>query len=310
MIKLLLKREGAMKGKLILGTIVLALVMLAPLSCTEPKSEPMILSNYPKLFEKDAMIIVGKNASQVELQSAEEIAAKLEELTGNKPAVKNDTALTEDDKANYNLILVGTPKSTSILPEVYKLTNVTKVPQEWPTEYTGMLEILSNPWNGGKVLLLVIGSDERGVKAASVMVTNDDRIKELEGKTKTISIEEGLGPYVQTVTVPSGYLLLRVFPGDISAHIGEQIKIRCKISAVINTPVGITSTELVFFDSRGSLLRKQPMEMTDYWSAYGIYTIIGDEASYRLLVNYSAGTSSPKYFSEYTVDAFRITINQ
>jgi hypothetical protein len=40
MIKLLLKREGAMKGKLILGTIVLALVMLGPLSCAQPKSEP------------------------------------------------------------------------------------------------------------------------------------------------------------------------------------------------------------------------------------------------------------------------------
>lgn len=299
-----------MKGKLILGIIVLALVMLGPLSCAQPKSEPMILSNYPKLFEKDAMIIVGKNASQVELQSAEEIAAKLKELTGNEPTVKNDTALTEDDKANYNLILVGTPKSNSILPEVYKLTNLTKVPQEWPTEYTGMLEILSNPWNGGKVLLLVIGSDERGVKAATVLVTNDDRIKELEGKTKTISIEEGLGPYVQTVTVPSGYLSLRVFPGDISANIGGQIEIRCKISAVINTLVYIHSIELVFFDSHDSPLRKQPMNLYDYWSANGKYIIVGDETSYRLLVNFSIERPTGKYFSEYTADAFHITINQ
>jgi len=43
-VKLLLKREGVMRRKLILGTIVLALVMLGPLSCAQPKSELEIKS--------------------------------------------------------------------------------------------------------------------------------------------------------------------------------------------------------------------------------------------------------------------------
>jgi hypothetical protein len=164
-----------MKRKLILGIMLLALLMLAPLSCTEP----MVLSNYPKLFEKDAMIIVGKNASQVELESAEEIAANLEELTGNKPAIKNDNALTEDDKTSCNLILVGTPESNELLEQVYNLTNATRVTKEYPGEYRGILEILRNPWNEDRVLLLVAGSDGWGAKAGSTIIQQPQELNEV-----------------------------------------------------------------------------------------------------------------------------------
>jgi len=163
-----------MRGKLRRGIFVLLLLLaVTPLSC----GGAITLNNYPELFRKDAMVVVGWNASQVELESAGEIAAKLEELTGNAPIVKNETNLTEANKTSYNLIIMGTPESNEVLEQVYNLTNATRVTKEYPGFNKGVLEILRNPWNKNRVLLLVVGSDEGGVLAgSSILVTENYKL--------------------------------------------------------------------------------------------------------------------------------------
>ena len=47
----------------------------------------LTLSEYSKLFAKEVVIVIGENASQIEKESAEAIAANLEYLTGNKPEI-------------------------------------------------------------------------------------------------------------------------------------------------------------------------------------------------------------------------------
>ena len=126
----------------------------------------LALSDYPKLFVKEVVIVIGENATQIEKESAEAIAANLENLTGNKPEIIN-TKKIESFKYSYNLITLGTPKSNEILGEVYKMTDAIRVTDEYPGEGKGILEILRNPWNEEKAMLLVEGSDEWGVKAAA-----------------------------------------------------------------------------------------------------------------------------------------------
>jgi len=166
------------KGRAVGGIFVLLLLLaVAPLSC----GGAITLNNYPELFRKDAMVVVGWNASQVELESAGEIAAKLEELTGNAPIVKNETNLTEANKTSYNLIIMGTPESNEVLEQVYNLTNATRVTEEYPGTYKGVLEILRNPWNENRALLLVAGSDEWGVIAGSAILLTEN--EKLSGET-------------------------------------------------------------------------------------------------------------------------------
>ena len=146
-----------------------------------PQREELMLSDFPDVFKNDTIIVIGENASQIETESAEAIAIKLENLTGNMTIIINDTALTENNKTNCNLILVGTPKSNSLLQEVYNLTNATRVTEEYPGSGKGILEILCNPWNEEKAMLLVEGSDEWGVKAGGDLLTENEKIKELSG---------------------------------------------------------------------------------------------------------------------------------
>lgn len=128
------------------------------------------LRDYPELFEKDVIIVVGENATGVEKDSAVMIKENLKELTGDEPTIKNDTELSELEKKTYDLILIGTPTTNHTLQEVYRLTGATRVTNEYPGESKGILEILENPWNLERVLLIVAGSDEWGMKAGSELL--------------------------------------------------------------------------------------------------------------------------------------------
>ena len=112
-----------------------------------------------------------------------------------------------------------------------------------------------------------------------------------------------------TMTSPSGYLELLVSPGDISARIGEDIEICCNVTSLVNTPVELASMNLSVFDSHDLLIRTQPMNRNDSWSACTNYIIVGDEAYYRMGVKFSTPLSYPPTdHSEYSVDSYTIAL--
>ena len=153
-----------------LGVIILIVVgsLFGCFILTQKKPSPaletkeLLLSDYPKVFKENTIIVIGENASQIEKESAQEIAKNLENLTGNKPEIVKDIEMNENLKNSFNIIVVGTPGSNRILGEVIKVS------EEYPGEGKGILEIAKNPWNESNALLLVEGSDEWGVKAGAL----------------------------------------------------------------------------------------------------------------------------------------------
>ena len=178
----MMMRKCLLIGGWMIATIAIVIAAIV-LSGVFEQEEVLVLSNYPKLFEKEVVIVIGENATQMEYEGVGAIAENLHNITGNMPVIKSDIELTEDEKAEYNLILVGSPRTNSVLEEVYKVTDANRVTSEYPGENKGILEILRNPWNENKAMLLVEGSDERGVKAA---VETLEQSKELD-KTRVIS---------------------------------------------------------------------------------------------------------------------------
>ena len=158
--------------KILLVGGILMVALVAGLCVQKPEgieptpiqpSEDLKLSDFPEAFKDSTLIIVGDNASDIEMQAVNEIADYLENGTGNKPLIKKYSEITEEDKRNYNLIVVGTPKTNPLLEEVYAMTNATRVTEEFPGEDKGVLEILRNPWDESKAVLLVEGWDEIGI---------------------------------------------------------------------------------------------------------------------------------------------------
>lgn len=166
-----------MKKILIIGVLIVVCViagyfLLGQQIPTQPAKE-LKLSDFPEAFKENTVIVTEENASQVEKESAEAIAANLENLTGNKPEIISSKKI-ESFKYTHNLIIVGTPKSNEVIWEVYNVTDAIRVTEEYPGEGKGILEILRSPWNEDKAMLLVEGSDEWEVKAGSEILEQNN----------------------------------------------------------------------------------------------------------------------------------------
>jgi len=74
-------------------------------------AEELKLSDFPEKFKEKTVIVLGDNASEIERQAVNEIAYYLGNETGNKPLIKKYSEISDEDKRNYNLIVVGTPKT-------------------------------------------------------------------------------------------------------------------------------------------------------------------------------------------------------
>ena len=143
-------------------------------------SQDLTLSDYPKVFAKEAVIVIGENASLIEIESAEAIAAKLENLTGSKPEVISSKTI-ESFKYTHNLIILGTPKTNPLLEEIYEMTDAIRVTEEDPGKSAGILEILRNPWNEEKAMLLVEGSDRKGIEFTTLkLLIEEEQIENLQ----------------------------------------------------------------------------------------------------------------------------------
>jgi hypothetical protein len=113
-----------------------------------------------------------------------------------------------------------------------------------------------------------------------------------------------------TMTEPLGYLQLTVSPAQVCAAVGEQIKIRCYIYSLINTIVDIKSVDVLVFAYYDTMLRQRRMTMNSPWSAYTTYTVVGDEAYYKIKVNFTAGAlKGGQKYSEYGAQSFPIVVN-
>lgn len=158
---------------------------IVTLGCIEKLQQQgeIVLGNYPKLFEKDVIIVIGENTTQIESDGAKAIAYNLGGLTGNVPVIKTDSEVTEKEQTGYNLILIGRDGTNKVLQDAYERTNATRVTDEYPGAGKGILEVLRNPWNESKMMLLVEGSDEWGVRAGSVVLEEKQKVK---GKAKAV----------------------------------------------------------------------------------------------------------------------------
>jgi hypothetical protein len=165
-------------------TLVIAVVCLAAilLGCieqdgeTKPVETEPVLSDYPELFGKDVMIVIGSNASGIEIEGADAIVENLFNLTGNMPVIKTDAEITEGELAGHNLILVGGADSNEVLREVYDMTDAMRVTDEYPGAGKGVLEMLRNPWDLENVMLLVAGSDEWGTETTAIALAQPQQL--------------------------------------------------------------------------------------------------------------------------------------
>ena len=229
----------------------------------------LTLNAYPELFAKEAVIVVGEqtfnksltknaaqasqqtlgkfdqNASQIEMESAEAIAANLEYLTGNKLWIISSKKI-ESFKYSYNPIIIGTLNSNEVLGEIYNMTNATRVTCEYLGENKGVLEILRNLWNEEKAMLLVEGSDEWGVKAGSEV------LKQAKGNESRVIVkwEDSKANIIKFDFLPTPYGLnnSEAVKFALSKKCGEDWNKKYQIGSYYNYPAIPLDHKLIRID--------------------------------------------------------------
>ena len=193
-------RRIVIRGIITLACLIFGFILLEHMLAqlpTQPTKE-LKLSDFPEVFKDSTLIVVGDGASERELQAAEDIADYLKNKTGSKPLIKKHSEITEKDKRNYNLIVVGTPESNKMLGEIYKISDVLEVNESFPGEGKGILEILPNPWNESKAMLLVEGQEYKNPASQYVLGRGIDTMKQIllqENKIRKIKVSKIYGPY-------------------------------------------------------------------------------------------------------------------
>jgi hypothetical protein len=120
---------------------------------------------------------------------SETIAKNLYNLTGNTPVIKTDAELTGHDRTECNLILLGNPlqvavegrppDANTVITEIYESNpSMKRITRNYPGRWKGVLELFKNPWNPEKHILIVSGSEDRGIKAALAKLEGIHEINE------------------------------------------------------------------------------------------------------------------------------------
>jgi len=165
---MLIKRSWLL---IVIALIILIGAGLEICSCNIFKNQTeLALSQYPSAFKKNTLIVIGENASATESEAAGAVAEDLEKYKGDIPEIKSDTEITEEDRVDNNLILIGIKDSNAVLVTVLEKNKAEMITDAYPGENKGVIEILSNPWNSERVVLVIAGSDEKGVIAGSEMM--------------------------------------------------------------------------------------------------------------------------------------------
>ncbi len=111
-------------------------------------------------------------------------------------------------------------------------------------------------------------------------------------------------------TVPLGYFELTVSPAVVYANVGEPIEVRCTIDSTVDQAFEISSVNVLLFGSNDSVIREQATTMDSHWSAHTVYTVVGDEAYFKVKVNLLFPGGPSGEHSEYGGHRFPVVVNQ
>jgi len=154
------------------------------------------------LLPEEALILLPDSPTEAELQSAMIVAATFGRMTEGKQAISltSISALTEDQKANAHIIMVGKASSLPLLDTVEfpaSSTGKTAIQDIAPGE--GVVQMAVSPWNTSRVVLYIGGAkDDAVVKAAQAFSSGALRV----GQHYSLSVISNVADAIEIKDVP------------------------------------------------------------------------------------------------------------
>jgi hypothetical protein len=153
-----------------------------PFSSATYKKPPIFLQNFIENSHFEGKIILGSPDphGKFRARASEFCAAEFAMMLGafatfDYPLYQLDTELKEKDRKN-NLVVIGGPKVNMVISEINSALPIyfdektfelhSKLSGKKYTENFGIIELIENPFQKGKKILVLAGSDHEGTRAA------------------------------------------------------------------------------------------------------------------------------------------------
>ncbi|MFQ6051234.1 MAG: S-layer protein [Candidatus Hydrothermarchaeota archaeon] len=115
-------------------------------------------------------IVYGKSAPSKDLESARLLKNYIEGMAKTSVSIITDEEVTQEDKENYNLILVGGPVANKITKEILSKMDI-QVSNMNPGWGRGIINRVNNPFGTGTDVIVIAGSDRDGTEISARALT-------------------------------------------------------------------------------------------------------------------------------------------
>jgi hypothetical protein len=165
------------------------------------------LSSYPSPFGKNTLVILSPKMGTEERKNSFQMISQLGSLLGERAQylkIVTASQVTTKDLTGNNLIIIGNPSENSFAAEAIKSAPVTmdastKTLKTSLFDLTvqdgqpaGLIQEITSPWDSTKSLLLITGTNDKGLGWATVLFTKKDSISRLSGDIAIVDEKEGL----------------------------------------------------------------------------------------------------------------------
>ncbi|TAL47819.1 S-layer protein [archaeon] len=144
--------------------------------CTSGTAVATTLGNYPNFLRSDSsynvLVVVGSQATAEEKEAGTTIANSLGLPSSS---MKLDTEVTDTDKVENNLILIGTPCINRLVNDISDFHKFRYSCDNWPSKNFGIIEVIDDAFATYKAAIVVAGTTVNDQTLASLVLQSYSR---------------------------------------------------------------------------------------------------------------------------------------
>jgi len=143
------------------------------------------LVSYPDSFAYGNLYVMTPEGAVVSTTSSDGSVTTDKVLPVTADIIKLDSEITDADKSNYDLILVGGPCVNTLVADLAAADKFDYTCEAWPAENMGIIQLVEDAFATGKTALLIAGTRAADTDLAARVVQDGSKLPEAAKATVT-----------------------------------------------------------------------------------------------------------------------------
>ena len=112
------------------------------------------------MFGTTTIVVIGDTNSSEEVECGQLLVKRIETIANNQATLKSIDEVIQSGSTTSSMIIISLPSSSDKVKKLLTETGIKPVTEDYPSSFSGILEITKNPWEEESNILMVGGSDK------------------------------------------------------------------------------------------------------------------------------------------------------